>query len=112
MLVVEDQSIVALHLTDVLREAGCLVIGPVATLDSALALAQGEQLDLAVLDVNLEGDQIFPVALELETRGIPYVLATGYGDSTLPEHWRGRPSLRKPFTDEQLAEMVGHLAPR
>lgn len=112
MLVVEDQSIVAFHLMDVLHEAGCRVVGPVATLEPALALAQGEQLDLAVLDVNVEGEQIFPVALELETRGIPYVLATGYGESTLPERWRGRPCLRKPFTDEQLAEMVGQLAPR
>jgi CheY-like chemotaxis protein len=112
VLVVEDQSIVALHVADVLRDAGCMVIGPVANLKPALDLACAERLDFAVLDVNLDGDHIFPVAQELENRGIPFVLATGYSDSTLPEHWRGRPCLRKPFTDAQLAELVGRLAPR
>jgi CheY-like chemotaxis protein len=112
VLVVEDQSIVALHVADVLRDAGCMVIGPVANLKPALDLACAERLDFAVLDVNLDGDHIFPVAQELETRGIPFLLATGYSDSSLPEHWRGRPCLRKPFTDAQLAELVGRLAPR
>ena len=112
MLVVEDQSIVALHVADVLRDAGCMVVGPVANLKPALDLACAERLDFAVLDVNLDGDHIFPVAQELETRGIPFLLATGYSDSSLPEHWRGRPCLRKPFTDAQLAELVGRLTSR
>lgn len=112
VLVVEDQSIIALHLADVLRDAGCVVIGPVASLKPALALARGERLDLAVLDMNLDGDHVLPVAQELENRGIPFVLATGYSDSTLPEHWRGLPCLRKPFTDAQLTELVARLASR
>ena len=109
---VEDQAIVALHLANVLRAAGCMVIGPVATLEPALVLAQSERLDLAVLDVNLDGNHIFPVALELETRGIPFVLATGYGQAALPEQWRRQPCLCKPFTDEQLADLVGRVASR
>jgi CheY-like chemotaxis protein len=102
VLLVEDQMIVAMQIEDMLHAAGCEVVGPVGTLQAALALAHEEALDLAVLDVDLDGEKVYPAAEELQARGIPFILATGYGESTLPEKWRNQPRLNKPFGREQL----------
>ena len=88
VLLVEDQMIVAMQIEDMLHAAGCEVVGPVGTLEAAIALAHAEVLDVAVLDVNLDGEKVYPAAEELQARGIPFILATGYGASTLPEKWR------------------------
>jgi CheY-like chemotaxis protein len=109
VLLVEDQMIVAMQIEDMLRAAGCEVVGPVGTLQAAMALAHEEVLDAAVLDVNLDGDKVFPAAEELQARGIPFILATGYGESTLPEKWRDQPRLSKPFLGEQLEQLLGNL---
>jgi DNA-binding NarL/FixJ family response regulator len=86
VLLVEDQMIVAVEVEVMLRAAGCEVVGPVGTLQAAITLAHEEALDLAVLDVNLDGEKVYQAAEELQTRGIPFILATGYGESTLPEN--------------------------
>jgi len=112
VLLVEDEMIVAMHIEDVLRDAGCEIVGRAGTLQSALALVRDEPLDIALLDVNLDGDPTYPIAEELDARGIPFVLATGYGQSMLPEQWRNRPCLRKPFTDGQLEDAVRRVTHR
>ena len=93
-------------------EAGCEVVGPVGTLEAAIALAHAEVLDVAVLDVNLDGEKVYPAAEELQARGIPFILATGYGASTLPEKWRHRPRLSKPYRREQLEQFLRGVAGR
>lgn len=103
---VEDEMIVAMQIEDVLRDIGCKIIGPVGTLQTALALAQSEALDVAILDINLDGEKTFPVADELRRRSIPFIVATGYGESVLPQEWRDLPRLCKPFRDEQLAKLI------
>ena len=110
VLLVEDQMIVAMQIEDMLRAAGCEVVGPVGTLQAAIALAHKEALDAAVLDVNLDGDKVYPAAEELQARGIPFILATGYGESTLPEKWRDQPRLSKPFLREQLEQLLSSIA--
>ena len=112
VLVVEDEAIIGLYVVELLRDAGCEVVGPIATLEAALELARQAPLDVAVLDVNLDGAEIFPVAAELRTRGIPFALATGYGEQVLPCEWRAVPCLHKPFDDDQLTELIGHLMRR
>lgn len=112
VLLVEDQMIVAMQIEDILREAGCEVIGPIATPQSAITVAQSQPLDAAVLDINLDGEKIFPVAEELRRRGIPFILATGYSESTLPEQWREQPRLSKPFRREQLEQLLGSVVSR
>ena len=112
VLLVEDQMIVAMQIEDMLRAVGCEVVGPVGTLHAAIALAHEEALDLAVLDVNLDGEKVYPAAEELQARGIPFILATGYGESTLPEKWRNQPRLSKPYRREQLEQLVRSVASR
>lgn len=112
MLLVEDQMIVAMQIEDMLRAAGCEVVGPAGTLQAAIALAHEEGLDAAVLDVNLDGEKVYPAAEELQARGIPFIFATGYGESTLPEKWRDQPRLSKPFRREQLEQLLRSVASR
>ena len=79
VLLVEDESMVALLLEDMLTELHHEVVGPVARLDKALEIAQWQALDVALLDVNLNGEEIYPVAEALAVREIPFVFVTGYG---------------------------------
>ena len=106
ILVVEDETLIAIDIELALEALGCEVVGPTGKLETALLLASGEELDAAILDVTVRGGKTFPVAEQLLTRGIPFVLASGYGDWALPEHLRDQPRLIKPFTSAQLEEMI------
>jgi CheY-like chemotaxis protein len=97
VLVVEDEAPIALQLEDMLVELGCTVVGPASRVAQALQLLNDEEVDAAVLDVNIAGELVYPVADELTNRGLPYIFATGYGASGLTETYRGRPVLEKPF---------------
>lgn len=107
ILIVEDESLVAMLLETILEDMGCQPLGPVATVDEALAfLESGEALDAALLDVNVAGREVFPVAAILEARGVPFVFSTGYGEGGLPEAWRGRPTIQKPFTEAAVRDAL------
>ena len=112
ILVVEDETLIAILIEELLQELGCVVVGPVARLDAALQLASNEALDAAVLDVTIRGGHIQPVAEQLLARGIPFVLASGYGDWSLPENLRDQPRLTKPFTHQELEQQVRQLCSR
>jgi CheY-like chemotaxis protein len=102
ILIVEDELMIRLLLEDMLTELGYEVAGAAGRIDDALQLAQGVQIDAAILDVNLNGTTVDPVAEVLAERGVPFVFATGYGDRVLAEHLRDRPILHKPFQHEHL----------
>jgi two-component system, chemotaxis family, sensor kinase Cph1 len=103
VLLVEDMLLVALELDNLLRSAGVETVGPAARLEQALALAERERLDGAVLDINLEGKMVIPVAEVLRRRGVPFVFLTGYGDvATLPDEFRSERRLIKPVRTEEL----------
>lgn len=106
ILVVEDETLIAVLLEEVLFSLGCTVVGPVSKLVAAVELAKEEQLDAAILDVTVRGGSIFPAAEILLERGIPFVFATGYGDWALPDAFRGKPVLKKPFTFQDLEEAL------
>ena len=112
VLLVEDQLVVAMQIEDMLHGLGCVVVGPVGTLESAVPLARKEAFDAAILDVSLDGEKVFPVAEELHMRGIPFAFATGYGEASLPEKWRRLHRLAKPFGREQLEECIRSLCGR
>lgn len=106
VLVVEDELLVAMLVEDMLADAGCVVIGPFARLPAALAAARIEGVDVALLDVNIAGEMVFPVAHVLEERGIPFLFVTGYGQAVLPlnrPHWT---ACAKPFQPQHLAECL------
>ena len=109
VLVVEDEMMVSMLIEDMLADLGCVVVGPASRLDEATRLAHEADLDCAVLDVNLGGQPIFPLADLLREKGVPIAFATGYGDAGLREVDRGSPVLQKPFRENDLARILGEL---
>lgn len=112
IMVAEDETLIALEIEEVLLALGCLVVGPVARLDAAVQLAREEEIDAAILDVNIRGGPIYPVAELLLSRCIPFVLASGYGNWALPEWLQGHSRLTKPFSNRDVAEEVARLCSR
>jgi CheY-like chemotaxis protein len=106
VLVVEDEILVALLAEDMLGELGYQVTGPLSRLDLALATAQREPLDLAVLDINVNGDEVYPIAATLRARGIPIIFATGYGKPSVHKAFRDCPTLQKPYQIDDLRAAV------
>ncbi|WP_340644275.1 response regulator [Phenylobacterium sp.] len=109
VLVVEDEMMVSMLIEDMLTDLGCIVVGPAARLDEAMALTESEEIDCAVLDVNLGGQPIFPLADVLRSKGAPFAFATGYGDAGLRDVDKGSPVLQKPFREADLARILGEL---
>lgn len=104
VLVVEDESMICLLLEDMLQDLGCKVVGTACSFQRALELAEREEgIDVAILDVNLGGQLVFPVADVLARRGIALLFATGAGAGGLPAHWQGHSSVQKPVTVATLA---------
>ena len=107
ILVVEDAFPVAELIEGMLGTLRCEVVGPVGRLDRAVRMARAERLDGAILDVNLGGADVAPVAEVLEARGLPFFFATGYeGVGDLPARFHGRPALKKPFTLRDFSAMM------
>ncbi|MFN4141776.1 response regulator [Aestuariivirga sp.] len=102
ILVVEDEALIAVMVEDMLTELGSEVVGPAATIDAAMALAREEAIDAAVLDVNVRGERIDPVAEVLIERGVPVLFATGYGEVRLASG-AAATVIDKPYTQEKLA---------
>jgi CheY-like chemotaxis protein len=106
ILVVEDEAAISLLLEDMLLDFGCEVIGPAARLSAALDAVSREQVDLAILDVNVAGEPIYPVAEALAQRSIPFVFSTGYGSAGIRDAFRDRPVLQKPFAQHDLKQKL------
>jgi DNA-binding response OmpR family regulator len=102
VLVVEDEAMVAMLIEDALIDLGCEVIGPVAGVAAALDLLEAEAVDAAVLDVNLGGEKVFPVADRLAESGTPFLFSTGYGVVGIQERHLDRPVLQKPYDTGRL----------
>lgn len=109
VLVVEDEYLIRMLVEDMLADLGYAVAAAVSTVTAASELAVSGDFNAAVLDVSLNGNEIFPVADILERRGLPFVFVTGYGERTLPERYRNRPALQKPFQADQLGAALGGL---
>jgi CheY-like chemotaxis protein len=105
ILIVEDNYLAAIALSQSVQQYGAAVVGPAATVQNALALADehGDQLSGASLDVNLAGQFVFPVADELIARGIPIVFSSGYDSSVIPEKYRDIPLFLKPIDTHTVA---------
>jgi two-component SAPR family response regulator len=106
VLVVEDETLIAVLIEDILGAMACKIVGPAGKLETALQLARDEAFDIAILDITVRGGKVYPVAEQLMERGIPFVLASGYGDWALPPSLRHQRRLMKPFTAAALEEQV------
>lgn len=106
ILVVEDEAAISLLLEDMLLDFGCEVIGPAARLSAALEAVSRESVDIAILDVNVAGEPIYPVAEALVARNIPFVFSTGYGSAGIKDAFRDRPVLQKPFAQHDLKQKL------
>ncbi len=102
VLVVEDEAAISMLLEDMLLDFGCTVVGPAARLATALEMAEGETFEIAILDVNVAGEPIYPVAEMIVKRDLPLVFSTGYGGAGIREPFRDRPVVQKPFSQADL----------
>ena len=102
ILLVEDEFLLALQLEEVLQSHGGTVRGPYRRLDDAMKAAQRGDFDLAILDINLGGTMVYPLADYLLARGVPFLFLTGYSQANLPEQFHGVTRLNKPCDAAQL----------
>lgn len=109
VLVVEDEMLVAWPLEDMLVELGCMVIGPAASVNQALAMIEANAIDVAVLDVNLNGEMSYPIADALASRGVPFVFVTGYDKDRMLNGYQTFPMLQKPFHRVELSATLARL---
>lgn len=106
VLVVEDEAMIAMLAEDMLEMAGAHLAGMAATLAEGLEAAEGDHFDVAMLDMNLDGDHSTPIADRLAARGKPFIFTTGYGSGGIPDHHAGRPVCAKPYVLADLQTML------
>lgn len=111
ILLVEDEILIAMLLEDAFTDVGCTIVGPFGRLADALRAAQSDGIDGAVLDVNVAGEKVFPVAELLAGRRVPFLLLSGYGDQAAPADRPGWQVCAKPFNvADVLARLAGLMA--
>ncbi|NGX94367.1 MAG: response regulator [Candidatus Afipia apatlaquensis] len=106
VLLVEDEVMIRMMVADMLEELGYTIAAEAGDIDEGVRLVQATDFDIAILDVNVNGKVITPVAEAVQMSGKPFVFATGYGAQGLPEKFRDRPTLQKPFQIETLARTI------
>jgi CheY-like chemotaxis protein len=112
VLLVEDEMMLVLLLETMLADLGHSVVGPAARLEKGLEIAEKEAIDFAVLDVNLDGREVYPIAAVLDRRGIPFIFASGYGTPGLHPAYRDRPVLEKPYRLDDLRAAIAEVCDR
>jgi DNA-binding response OmpR family regulator len=119
VLLVEDDIVHSLDISGTLTENGCRIVGPAFTLAAGFALLEDEAVDAAILDVMLFGELVFPLAIQLKQKNIPFLLVTADADGVLyPPEVRGAAKIRKPYAKEELVgalerafkEPLGHVS--
>jgi DNA-binding NtrC family response regulator len=106
ILVVEDSPVVADACGDILRDMGCVAVGPATNMAAALQMSGEEAIDAAIVDINIRGGKASPVLKILHDRGVPFLLTSGYADWSMPDEWQEQARLAKPYTPNQLRESL------
>lgn len=107
--VVEDETLVAIFLEDLLEELGCTVVGSATQVPRALSLVESLRPDIAIVDINLAGEEAYPIAEALRRHQIPFVFATGYGDGRLHPNWQHCPVIHKPYQKSDLERAMAQV---
>jgi len=105
VLMVEDEAYLAMALEDLLTDAGYHVLGA-ARLSDAIEIADHERVDVALLDINVQGEKVYPLANRLRECGVPFAFASAYSKDTLPEDFHDCALVQKPYTSERIIEAV------
>jgi CheY-like chemotaxis protein len=103
---VEDEVLLRMMTAEMLEELGHRVVAEAGTIKAAEPLARTAEFDLAVLDINVGGDYITPIAQIIADRELPFIFVSGYGSEGRPQSFQDRPTLRKPFLIESLADII------
>jgi DNA-binding NtrC family response regulator len=106
VLLVEDEALIRMMIAGMVEELGHSVAGEAANITDALRLARTADFEIAILDINLGGSKIDPVAAVIYSRGLPFIFASGYGAAGVPEAFRDCPVLQKPFLIERLGAAI------
>lgn len=106
VLIVEDEFLVAIQLEDTLAGLGCEVLEPAHSMEEAHSALDQHEFDIAVLDINIAGEPVYPIARRLIDSGIPFVFTTGYSREHIEEAWRDAPTLRKPYLALELQRAI------
>lgn len=110
ILVVEDEYYVALQVEQELSEAGAVIIGPVPSVDAALAMIdRAHSIDAAMLDINLNGQEVFTVADRLMAEGVPFLFSTGYGEQDIPTRYAHVPRIEKPIQQHAITAAIRQM---
>jgi CheY-like chemotaxis protein len=112
VLIVEDDPLIGMLMTDFLEELGCSYLGPCPTLPDALGAAESGVFDVGILDLRLGADTVYPVAHILIKRGIPFAFATGFGGHGIEAEWKDRPHIDKPYVLGDVERVLGLLMRR
>lgn len=112
ILIVEDEAVIALDLTGLLKEHGATVVGPAGDVSQALRLIAVSKADCAVVDIGLGGERAWPVVEALEQAAVPFVFLTAYYEKELPPRYRSRPVFQKPVSRGLLLDAIAILTAR
>ena len=109
ILIVEDSPVVGPFTADMLADLGCEVIGPAPNMAAAREMVVAGGFDAALMDVHIRGDLVFPLCDILASKGVPFILTSGYADWQSADKWSDRPRLQKPYTIEQVENALTEL---
>jgi DNA-binding response OmpR family regulator len=109
ILVVEDENALAMEISWMVEDAGYSVVGPEGSVETARRVLARQRVDLALLDVMLGGETVFPVSEILDRMGTPFIFVTGHPPSALPVQYRHRPLMRKPCRPRALMALVRQI---
>jgi len=109
ILVVEDEALVGMLTSELVGDMGLVVLGPCASLDAAMTLARSHHIDGAILDVNLDGEPVFPLARMLADRAVPMIFLTGYDKSAVEQEFKMFPMLQKPVPAGELSKALSAI---
>ena len=109
ILVVQDENPIAMEMSWIVEDAGYSIVGPEASVETTRQVLARHKVDLALLDVKLGGETVFPVSEMLDSLGVPFIFVTSHPASSLPARYQGRPFVTKPYRPAALLALIRQI---